>query len=191
MSVRQLHERGDSIHDGVQGRKHRPNCTQPCCVPELNAEGFWGEPVHRWVLILGLLDHLASLFHNSVVRVWFFFNPLSCFFVRGVASQHNAQSCRAAEGALHFLFCRAWSALSETTAGEDNMFVSPPFRHNDIPVPNLFECLTPAPLPIGAPYAMLGPVNNYASRDREPWQVMLFPLHIPRGFFSKFFCRIC
>ena len=66
------------------------------------------------------------------------------------------------------------------------MFVSPPFRHNDIPVPKLFECLTPAPLPMGAPYAMLGPVNNYASRDREPWQVMLFPLDTPRGFFLRF-----
>ena len=50
------------------------------------------------------------------------------------------------------------------------MFVSPPFRHNDIPVSRLFECLTPAPLPTDASKAMLRPINNYASSDQEPWQ---------------------
>lgn len=109
MSVRHLHDRGGNVHDGIDLKKSA--CSQPCCVPELNAEGFWGEPVHR-----------------------------------------------------------GWSALSETTAGEDNMFVSPPFRHNDVPVSRLFECLTPAPLPTDAKHAMLRPVNNYASRDKEPWQ---------------------
>lgn len=50
------------------------------------------------------------------------------------------------------------------------MFVSPPFRHNDVPVPGLFECLTPAPISSEARNAMVCPVNTYASRDEEAWR---------------------
>ena len=38
------------------------------------------------------------------------------------------------------------SHASESARGDRNRFVSPPYRANDIPVPDLPECLTPAPL---------------------------------------------
>jgi hypothetical protein len=78
-----------------------------------------------------------------------------------------------------------WSALSEHVLGERNKFVSPPFRCNDIPVPELYECAVPRRISADAPHAHLAPVNNYVSADYEPWQA-------PTVRLSKhMLCKVC